>query len=98
MSQGLTGIAYIGLQGGKPDSKPLQIKEGEDYPVIKSAPSFLVRLDQSLDALTTNINTLSASVKDLLNQQNLSAVHDTLKNLDELTATLVQNRTKLMKA
>jgi phospholipid/cholesterol/gamma-HCH transport system substrate-binding protein len=95
MSQGLTGIAYIGLQGGKPNSPLLEAVNGEAYPIIKSAPSFLVKLDQSLQSLTNNINKLTDNVRGVLNKDNLELFHHTLKNLDDLTTSLAENRSKL---
>jgi phospholipid/cholesterol/gamma-HCH transport system substrate-binding protein len=47
-TQGLTGIAYVELQGGSRDSPPLRAREGEPYPVIQAGPSLMVRLDASL--------------------------------------------------
>src|SRR5690606_29524638 len=42
-TQGLTGIAYLGLNGGKPGAPPLVRKRGQEYPVIESAPSLFIR-------------------------------------------------------
>lgn len=93
--QGLTGIAYIGLQGGRPGSKKLLAEGDQDYPIIKSAPSFMMRLDQSLDNLTHNINQLTNNVRLLLNQSNLNAVAHTLKNIDEVTTTIAQDHQEI---
>lgn len=95
MAQGITGIAYIGLQGGKPGSKPLVAKAGEPYPVIQSIPSFLVRLDQSLQNLTSNINSLTINIKQMLSQSNLDALHQSLENINAVTSSLAQNRSKI---
>ncbi len=47
-TQGLTGIAYIELQGGSRDAPALQTRAGEPYPVIETGPSLRVRLEDSL--------------------------------------------------
>ena len=53
-TQGLTGIGYVELQGGSRDSPVLQAQNGGPYPVIRSGPSLMVRLDASLvDAAST---------------------------------------------
>ena len=54
--QGLTGIGYVELTGGRRDSPPLLAQPGEDYPVIRSGPSLMVRLDCAVSALLTNVN------------------------------------------
>ncbi len=47
-TQGLTGIAYVELQGGSRDAPALQMRAGEPYPVIETGPSLRVRLEDSL--------------------------------------------------
>ena len=47
-TQGLTGIAYVELQGGSRDAPALQTQAGEPYPVIETEPSLRMRLDDSL--------------------------------------------------
>jgi phospholipid/cholesterol/gamma-HCH transport system substrate-binding protein len=45
---GVTGIAFVELTGGGRDSPALTAEAGAPYPVIKSGPSLMVRLDASL--------------------------------------------------
>ena len=47
-TQGLTGIAFVDLTGGSRDAPPLKAEPGAPYPVIRSGPSLMVRLDASL--------------------------------------------------
>lgn len=47
-TQGLTGIAYVELQGGSRDAPALQAQAGEPYPVIETGPSLRLRLEDSL--------------------------------------------------
>lgn len=95
MQQGLTGIAYVGLRGGHPGEPRLRPGPNQQYPVIKSAPSFMVRLDQTLNSLSKNITSLTKNVKQLLNKENLASVQHTLKNLDTITTTLADNRKQI---
>ncbi|MGE3920529.1 MAG: MlaD family protein [Gammaproteobacteria bacterium] len=94
MEQGLTGIAYIGLKGGN-HSPTLRAKPGQKYPVIQSTPSFLVRLDQAVENLTTSFDGFSTSVKGLLSKQNLTNVSNTLRQLDQITKTFAENSDNL---
>ena len=34
--QGVTGVSFVSLYGGTPQSKPLAVLDGQDYPVISS--------------------------------------------------------------
>jgi phospholipid/cholesterol/gamma-HCH transport system substrate-binding protein len=47
-TQGLTGIAFVDLTGGSRVSPELKAEPGAPYPVIRSGPSLMVRLDASL--------------------------------------------------
>src|SRR5262249_17261911 len=78
-------------RGGTPTSKPLLPPPGQKYPVIKSAPSFFVRLDQALESLTNNINSLTKNIKPLLSQDNLNAIKHTLHQLDVATGTFAKD-------
>jgi phospholipid/cholesterol/gamma-HCH transport system substrate-binding protein len=86
--QGLTGIAYVELSGGGPDSPALQAQPGEDYPVIRTGPSLMVRLDTAVTALLTNANRTSENVNALLDEDSRRLFKQTLAELQMLTRTL----------
>ena len=86
--QGLTGIAYVELSGGGPDAPALAARPGEAYPVIRSGPSLMVRLDSAVSALLTNANRTSVSVNALLDEDNRRVLKQTLAELQLLTRTL----------
>ena len=50
-TQGLTGLATINLTGGSREAPPLQALEGQAYPVIKTGPSLMFRLDDAISRL-----------------------------------------------
>lgn len=95
MSQGLTGIAYIGLRTNSADLKPIQMEPGEDYPVIKTSPSLMVRLDTAVSELTVNLNQISEELHSVLDTENRQALKETLQNINELTGTLANNSKEL---
>jgi len=86
--QGLTGIAHVELTGGSRSAAPLAALAGEDYPVIPSAPSLMVRLDAAVTALITNVNRSSERFNALLDEGNRGTIRDILANLDVLSRTL----------
>lgn len=95
MIQGLTGVGYISLSGGAPNALPLVATANQPYPVIKSIPSFFLRLDSIATKLADNIDKLSLHLDQLLNPVNQKAVTDTLVNLDKITTTFASNSAKL---
>ncbi len=81
-TQGLTGLAFINLMGGSPDSPLLKAGPGEDFPVIRSQPSTWGRLDRSLGELVDNLIDASKRLKRLLSEENQQHLTDTLAHLD----------------
>ena len=86
--QGLTGIAFVDLKGGSVNSPLLERLEGQEYPVIKSAPSFFARLDTTGTELIANLNALANRLALLLDSESRKSIKELLANLDELSGTL----------
>jgi len=86
--QGLTGIGSVNLAGGGPDSPKLSATEGENHPVIKSRPSFYATLDLTLSTLLENLTETSASINQLLNEQNRANISRSIENVATLTEQL----------
>lgn len=90
-SKGLTGIAVMTLKDKGESDKPLVVQEGQKYPIIKTAPSLMMRLDQALSELSENIHEVASSVNSLLNKENLESIHITLNNMQHITGTMAAN-------
>ena len=67
--QGLTGLAYVNLDGGNQSSPALRAAEHEDYPIIPSLPSIWGRLDHSVGELIDNLIVASNQINRLLNAE-----------------------------
>jgi phospholipid/cholesterol/gamma-HCH transport system substrate-binding protein len=87
-TQGLTGIAYVELTAGHRGSPPLQARAGEAYPVIKSAPSLMTRLETSIPALLANLDRAGDNFNALMDEDNRRALKRTLADLEVLSRTL----------
>ncbi len=90
-SQGLTGIAYVELSGGSPNSPPLQAKGG-GYPEIRTKPSLTARLENVLTTLMAKLDSTSDSVNKILSDENVAAFRTTLANLAVLSKTLAARK------
>jgi len=86
--QGLTGIAYVELSGGSSASPALEARPGEAYPVIRSGPSLMVRLDSAITTLLTNLNRTSESLVELLDEGSRREIKQSLADLRILSRTL----------
>jgi len=90
-SKGLTGIAFIALKDKGEDKEPLTTLPGQQYPVIKTAPSLFLRLDQALNSLSENLRKVTDDISALLNKDNLESIKETLANMQRVTATIANN-------
>lgn len=89
-TQGLTGIAYVELRGGRKDSLPLRAAPGQDVPVIASAPSLMERVETSTPVLLANLSRAADSLNSLLDDNNRRALRSILSDLAVLTQTLAK--------
>ncbi len=93
--QGLTGIAFVELEGGahgKPLPSPLP--DGR-IPVIPSRPSPTGRLDEALSNAAVRIDQIGARLLAVLDQPNIDAFHHILAHLDQVTETLAADRRQI---
>ena len=84
---GITGLAFIELEGLNKDAPMLERVNGE-IPVIPSRPSIFKRADQSLSQLAERTNDALDKVNRLLGNENLKNVEDLLYETKELAKDL----------
>lgn len=84
---GLTGVAFIQLTGGGPESAPLVAKPDQDYPVIRAAPSSLQDLLKSGPETLQNANELIKELNKLV-AENQRSVNEALSNLAVMSKAL----------
>lgn len=87
-SHGITGIAYVELTSGTRDAPLLQKQAGEEYPVIKTEPSLMRRLDTSITGLLVNLNRAAENFNAVLDERNRKAIKKTLADLETVAHTL----------
>ena len=87
---GLTGVAFIQLTGGSPESEPLVAKPEQDYPVIRAAPSSLQDLLKSGPETLQNANELIKELNKLV-AENQKSVNEALSNLAVMSKALADS-------
>lgn len=103
-TQGLTGLAIVNLAGGSRESPPLTAKEDQPYPIIRTGPSLLYRLDealsklladQAISRLLSNSTGLVEDVRLMVNEQNRATLKQILADAATLTRTLAAQQSRL---
>lgn len=96
--QGITGVSYLGLSAKRAHAAPLTVLPGHTLPVIASEPSLLETLSDTIERVTNNVSSLSASIKKLLSQENREALSKSLVHIESVTALLARNQDNISKS
>lgn len=91
-TQGLTGIAYVELDGGSPDSPPLLAQGDEAVPTIGSKPSLTARLETDVTTVLASLNRTSAAITATLGPENRDALQRTLADTATLMSALARQQ------
>ncbi|MEM7025463.1 MAG: MlaD family protein [Pseudomonadota bacterium] len=88
--QGITGIAFVQLDGGTQESPPLVAEGDAALPQIASRRSTLERLFESTPELLVRSLALVDRATMLLDDQNLEALTKSLQNVETITSDLAK--------
>ncbi len=87
---GLTGVAFIQLRGGSPDSPVLKPPDDGSMPVILAEESALQRLIDASEDIASTASEVLLRVLDILSEDNAERISSTLDNLDAFAMALTQ--------
>jgi len=82
---GVTGLLSIEIHGGSNEAKTL-VPTDKYIPVIKSKPSLLSKLTESLGGLSQKLTNLLSRSESLLSDKNLNNVSQILDNVEKMSA------------
>jgi len=91
-TQGLTGIAYVELDGGTLASPPLRAQAPGELPVIQTKPSLSARVENMLTTVLAKLDSTSDNVNKILSDENLASFKSTLADLSAVARTLAANQ------
>ncbi|HEY0179458.1 MAG TPA: MlaD family protein [Dokdonella sp.] len=90
--QGVTGLSFIQLSGGSPQSPPLLPTKEAPVPVIPSEESAISKLLASGSDVVTSVNDILVRMNQVLSEDNVRRVSETLDHFDQLSGTLAEQR------
>jgi phospholipid/cholesterol/gamma-HCH transport system substrate-binding protein len=91
-TQGLTGIAYVELDGGSAASPLLRAKTPEEFPEIRTKPSLSARLENVITRVLAKLDSTSDGINKILSDENIAAFKSTLADLATLSHTLAARK------
>ena len=103
-TQGLTGLATVNLTGGSREAPPLQVLEGQKYPVIQTGPSLFFRLDEAISRLLSekgltkllaDLDMVAKGAAEVLDEDNRTALKRTIKDLSDVAQTVSAHKAQM---
>lgn len=91
-AQGITGLTYINLSKGGHISDEVECLEGEEYPIIKTIPSFFENFEKSLGNVSSQLSSTLGRTEELLGDENQRAITELLRR----SASLMQKMDTMM--
>jgi len=85
---GLTGTTFIQLTGGSPEAPRLTARDKGDLPLIKTEPS-------ALQNIADTANRLVARLDQVLSDENVKRIAQTLENVENMTGAIADQREDL---
>jgi phospholipid/cholesterol/gamma-HCH transport system substrate-binding protein len=91
--QGITGLSYVEIEGGKRGAKML-VNDGKEYPAIPTRPSLSYRLTQQAPALLSKMGEAVDRLNKILSERNRKQIDTILDNTARATerAIAVEDR------
>lgn len=91
MSEGITGVNYIGLKATKLGAPALRPTAQNPTPQIPSEHSFLVKMSDALQQVTSSVVSLTNDIHKVFDEKNREAVAQSLRNIEAVTRVLANN-------
>lgn len=85
-SQGVTGVSFVALEGGSPQSDPLVAIPPAPVPLIASKPSVVQELTDAAPDLLKEAIALIQDVREFTTPENREAIANILQNVEKVTA------------
>lgn len=95
VTQGITGVEYLGLKSSAVNAPPLVAAPNQPYPVIPAKPSLFMQLSEVLPQITKKISALSDNVSKVFDEGNRASLAQSLQNLKGFTQTLNANSARI---
>lgn len=101
-SQGVTGVSFVALEGGRAESDRLLAEPPADVPIIPSEPSVVQGLITDAPDLLAEAIALMEDIRGFTTPENRTAIAEILKNVETATARIdsmaTQTETVMAKA
>lgn len=88
--QGVTGVGFIQILGGTPESGPPRPQSDLDDPVIQSEDSDIAQLLSNAPAITAQILQLLQEMQKILSPENVQSISAVMKDISTVTGSVAE--------
>lgn len=92
---GITGLAYVELKGASNTAPPLKTQKGKDYLVIYADESVIEKFFDEFPKLVDHYNKVANQLLVLLDDQNVTSLSKTFKNMQQFSDNIVAHEKDL---
>jgi len=92
--QGITGVAYIQLNGGTGSAKQLRPLKGKTHAIIPTRSSVFEEVTSNLPAVLHQVSKTFEEIRPLFDEENRISFRETLKNIHTITQALAPEEGK----
>lgn len=89
-AQGVTGVSYVGISAGSPNTPLLATASPEDVPVIEAGQSVLQSLSQDAPEILAETLEVVRELRQLIGRENQQRVQNILENVEQSSASFAQ--------
>lgn len=89
-AQGVTGVSYVGISPGSPNTPLLATASAEDVPVIEAGQSVLQSLSQDAPEILAETLEVVRELRQLIGRENQQRVQNILENVEQSSASFAQ--------
>lgn len=91
--QGITGVAFIQIDGGTEAAAPLAATSGQSRPEIASEKSALQQVFETAPEIMENLETLVGQATKMLSDEHIAEIGGTLENINRFSGSLAESST-----
>lgn len=89
-AQGVTGVSFVGISAGTPDSPLLAVASPGDIPMIEAGQSVLQSLSQDAPEILAETLEVVRQLRQLIGGENQESVQNILRNVEQASASFSQ--------
>ncbi|MDK3074694.1 MlaD family protein [Sedimentitalea sp. JM2-8] len=89
-AQGVTGVSFVGISAGTPESPLLAAASPDDIPMIEAGQSVLQSLSQDAPEILAETLEVVRQLRQLIGGENQQSVQNILRNVEQSSASFAQ--------